>query len=275
MLKSKEIVKIAKDIVEHLTTVYAKGGCGQYITQSQYDALRNQYQWNKDHFDQSWLGKYATDCVCWIKGVLWGWTFEDPYSRAKYATNGVPDFTVEQMERDLKDCVPPAKAKEGYLLWKPGHAGMCIGNGLAIDSNYEVSGNKVTVNGMIIRKISDIKWEKAGKSPYIDYSDQDTVNIGDVIPMKVTKIENGIAYGSVKIEEPVSPVIKVGSRVTIDPGSKAGGANTKYRGLYIDSKYANGKFIDTVTKIETHFGVEEALLKTLVTWVALDSLNPV
>ena len=89
--------------------------------------------------------------------------------------------------------------------------------------------------------------------------------------MKVTKIENGIAYGQVQIAIPDE--IKVGSKVTIDPGAVAGGTNSKYRGLLIDPKYANGKFVDTVEKIETHYGNKEALLKTIWTWVDFKYLN--
>lgn len=106
----------------------------------------------------------------------------------------------------------------------------------------------------------------------------ETIKVGDVVLMEVTEIKDGYAYGRVKIDEPIPPVphgIEVGSKVTINPGAVAGGLNANYRGKKIDSKYANGKYVDTVNKIETHYGVEEARLQNIVTWVAIDSLTPV
>ena len=118
-----------------------------------------------------------------------------------------------------------------------------------------------------------------GKLPWI--CDQvnkalETIKVGDIVLMEVTEIKDGFAYGRVKIDDPVPPVpkgIEVGSKVTINPGAKAGGLNAKYRGKAIDSKYANGTYVDTVNKIETHYGVEEARLSGIVTWVAVSDLT--
>ena len=104
----------------------------------------------------------------------------------------------------------------------------------------------------------------------------ETIKVGDIVLMEVTEIKDGYAYGKVKIDEPLPPVpkgIEVGSKVTINPGAKAGGLNDKYRGKAIDPKYANGKYIDTVNKIEAHYGIEEARLQNIVTWVAVKDLT--
>lgn len=274
MITSIEFVNASIDIYNKLVTTYAKGGYGQYIDTATYNALCNQYLWNKQHFDASWLGTYATDCICWIKGVLSGWRYNVKITPAMYCKT-IPDFTDAQWGASLYDCVPISEAKAGYGLWKKGHAGICIGNGYALDSNYSVKNGKVVENGITLRKLTDVAWEKAGKSPYIDYTDQ--IEVGDIVPMIVTKIEGNKAYGETEITPAPAPtpvpVITVGSKVTIDKGARAGGLNKNYRGKLIDPKYANGKYVDTVTKIETHYGVEEALLKNIVTWVALSSLK--
>lgn len=104
----------------------------------------------------------------------------------------------------------------------------------------------------------------------------ETIKVGDIVLMEVTEIKDGYAYGKVKVGEPIDPVpkgIEVGSKVTINVGAKAGGLNDKYRGKAIDPKYANGKYIDTVNKIETHYGIEEARLQNIVTWVAVSDLT--
>jgi len=275
VMKSREAANAALEIYNNLVTIYAKGGYGQYIDNATYNALCNQYAWNRTHFNQNYLGKYATDCICWIKGMLSGWRYNVKITSQMYCKK-IPDFTDDEFGKMLTDCVPIADAKEGYGLWKQGHAGMCVGNGMAIDADYSVNGGKVVVNGMKLRKLSDVNWTKAGKIPYIDYSDQNSVKVGDLIPMIVAKIEGDKAYGEATVTPAPAPtpaVITVGSKVTIDKGAKAGGLNKNYRGKLIDPKYANGKYVDTVTKIETHYGVEEALLKNIVTWVALTSLK--
>lgn len=103
-----------------------------------------------------------------------------------------------------------------------------------------------------------------------------TIKVGDIVLMEVTEIKDGYAYGKVKVNDPLPPVpkgIEVGSKVTINPGAKAGGLNDKYRGKAIDPKYANGKYVDTVNKIESHYGIEEARLQKIVTWVAVSDLT--
>ena len=268
--KSLEFANAAVEIYNKLVTTYAKGGYGQYINQATLTALKNQYEWNKNHLTSNWLDTFATDCICWIKGELSGWRADVKITPSMYCKT-IPDFTDAQWGAMLTDCVPIEQAKPGYGLWKKGHAGICIGNGYSLDSNYAVKNGKVVENGLVLRKLTDVAWEKAGKCPYIDYSDQDEIKVGDIIPMTVTKIENGIAYGEMRISNP--DTIQVGSRVTIDKGAVAGGTNPKYRGLLIDSRYANGKYVDTVVEIAKHYGEDEAKLKEINTWVAFKYLN--
>ena len=65
------------DILKHITTlptVYYSGG----------------NEWSK------WNGKsWNFDCVVSVKSVLWGWSENKraAHGGAKYASNGVPDFT--------------------------------------------------------------------------------------------------------------------------------------------------------------------------------------
>lgn len=113
------------------------------------------------------------------------------------------------------------------------------------------------------------------------------VNVGDDLKIPVTSINADSVVGSRLIDKVPEPAptptptptpakIVVGSKVTINPGARAGGMSSDPktgRGVLIDSKYANGKYVDTVTQIATHYGVEEALLKVLFTWVATSSLT--
>lgn len=254
-----ELVSIAMDIYNNLQTVYAKGGIGWKLTESRLNYLRNQYEWNKEHLTNKDLGKYACDCSGMIVGMAYdGWRInQEPVWTRDH------DWNDQMIGDKLTDCVSPDKAVPGMCLWKKGHVGLVIFDGYELDSTTD-SG----ISGIHKRKISDVKWEKAGKLPEIEYSN---VKIGDVIPMTVTSISNGKAYGEAKLY-PLNG-IQVGDSVTIDPGAKSGGMSKKYRGKPIDPKYANGKYVDVVTKIEEHYGVEEALLRNINTWVAISSLK--
>ena len=265
-MNNYELSYNAMDIYRNLVTVYAKGGIGWKLTQSKLDSLLKQYPVNSKYISEKDLGKYVCDCSGMIVGMAYdGWRVdhEPTWTRAH-------DWNDADLGERLTDCVSPDKAEPGMCLWKKGHVGLAVFGGMALDSNAEASGS-----GIHYRKISDVNWEKAGKLPEIEYL---TIKVGDIIPMKVTSITDGTASGSAWVGVPTpsptpAPVITVGSKVTINPGARAGGLNKKYRGLLIDPKYANGKYVDTVKKIETHYGVEEALLIGINTWVAVKDLK--
>ena len=261
-MTNTELARIAKDIFAQQKTVYAKGGIGWLLTQDRYDYLYNQYQWNRDHFNSSYLGKHACDCSGMIVGMAYdGWRVnsEPVWSKAH-------DWNDWDLSEKITGCVSPDKAIEGMCLWKKGHVGLCIGDGWALDADFDASGN-----GIHKRRISDVNWEKAGKLPEIEYPDD--IKVGDIVPMEVYEIKDGYAYGKIQVSVPDE--IKVGSKVTIAKGAVSGGGNPKYANKPIDPKYANGKYVDTVQEITTFNGEKQALLKTLYTWVAFKYLTVV
>lgn len=114
------------------------------------------------------------------------------------------------------------------------------------------------------------------------------IKVGDVVAMTVTDVKDDGVFGTVKATQPApTPTppepakIVVGSKVTINPGAKAGGLNKKYYGQPISSQYANGKYVATVVEIAMHDitgtgknPVEEAKLDYPVwSWVATSSLT--
>lgn len=261
-MTNEELVQIAKDIYNNQATVYAKGGIGWLLTRNKLDSLIRQYPENKKYISEKDLGKHVCDCSGMIVGMAYdGWTVN---------TNPVwtkaHDWNDQGLHDRLTDTCDPKDAIPGMCLWKQGHVGLYIGDGMAFDSNAEKSGS-----GIHLRKVTDVAWTLAGKLPEIEYV---TVKVGDVIPMTVTQIENGVAYGETRVENPGT--IQVGSRVTIDKGAVAGGLSTDPktgRGVLISSEYANGKYIDVVEKVAKFYGEDEALLTGIRTWVAFKSLN--
>ena len=118
---------------------------------------------------------YGFDCVCLIKGVLWGWNGNaaKPYGGAAYASNGVPDLGADTMitkcsgvSADFGGIVP------GEAVWLPGHIGVYIGGGKVIECSPAFK-NCVQVTACLnigaISGMNGRKWTKHGKLPYITY----------------------------------------------------------------------------------------------------------
>lgn len=151
-----------------------------------------------------WNGySWGWDCVCLIKGILWGWDADTSKPRgggAVYASNGVPDIGTEQMinvcesvSSDFNDL------HKGELLWMPGHVGIYIGNGNVIEATASWNTWKVimtqvsstgyrTYNG----QGDGSAWQKHGYLPYVDYEEEPTpeptndIQVGDwVVPTEL------------------------------------------------------------------------------------------
>lgn len=277
--------------------LYACGGQLELLTKSVLDAKAAQYpDWYKKTSRvnpaltrYSYLlskcdkGLYIGDCCGVIKGIRMGNRVGKPhvYVRAM-------DETIEAMRKGLEDIIEKDAyhAPHGYLMvsFDDGHVATVGEEGLTDVECAESCDGLKEVPLKYQNTSPDTYWKTCGKLPWIDYSAQEVEityaeKVGDTIPMKIETIKDGVAFGSVKltpITVPVKPVqktIEVGSKVTINKGAKSGGLNANYKGKTIDPKYANGVYVDTVSKIEMHNGIKEALLKGIVTWVDVNSLT--
>ena len=123
------------------------------------------------------IGKeyFGFDCVCLVKGILWGWNGDasKKYGGAVYQSNGVPDITEEQMinacsgvSSDFSSLVP------GEFLWMQGHCGVYIGDGLAVECTPKWDNCvQITAVGNLGAKsgYNSRTWTKHGKLPYVEY----------------------------------------------------------------------------------------------------------
>ena len=129
-----------------------------------------------------WNGAtWGWDCVCLIKGILWGWSADTSKPRgggAVYCSNGVPDIGTEQMINVCNNVSTDfSNIQIGEILWLQGHVGVYIGDGNVIEatagwntykvikSQIDSSGNR-TYNG----QGGSARWQKHGFLPYVDYS---------------------------------------------------------------------------------------------------------
>lgn len=272
-MRDEDFARVAEDFANSFTC-YLYGFWGQKLTREEYNrvnALPAIHGDNNKFGNQKYIGTgvFPFDCICLLKADLAGATVDHRISYSQMASNPMGDISnadfLKLMQRNGN--INPKDAKRGMGLATKGHAAIALGNGRWVDANF-INGQQ---NGVMIHETGIEQFTCAGRIPGVEYSDG--VKVGDVIPMTVTKIENGIAYGEAKVD--VSQEIKVGSKVTIAKGAVSGGGNPKYANQPILSKYANGKYVDTVAEIGTFNGEQQARLAGINTWVAFKYLTVV
>ena len=193
-------------------TLYVMGCFGAPLTQKNKDRYCKNHSYNKQEARTAMI-KSATedtfgfDCVCLIKGILWGWKGDvsKTYGGAIYKANDVPDIGADSMIKVCKELSTDfSKIEIGEAVWMEGHIGVYIGNGLAVectpkwDNKVQITACNQTITGYNRRN-----WTKHGKLPYIDYikEQQETLPVFDkldVVKIKagVTKYSNGKTMAS-------------------------------------------------------------------------------
>lgn len=182
-MESKIFVKKAMDIAANYKTLYVMGCFGAPMNEKNKARYTDNHAYNRM---ANRTGKilaasedtFGFDCVCLIKGILWGWNGDKSkvYGGAGYDCNGVPDLdagdmfqTCQDISSDFSGIIP------GEVVWMPGHIGIYIGDGLAVESTpiwkdgvqVTAVANMGTKSGYNARR-----WTSHGKLPYVDYSDQ-------------------------------------------------------------------------------------------------------
>lgn len=203
-MKSSEFIKKAKDIATKYKTLYIYGCFGAPMNATNKKRYSTNYSYNKQaartkKIKAASSDTFGFDCVCLIKGILWGWSGNKnkTYGGAAYASNGVPDTDAGGMMKyctnvstSFKNIVP------GELVYMPGHIGIYIGDGLAVECTpIWKDGVQITAVGNIGKKsgYNTRKWTKHGKCKFIEYAVEPTpkpipttFKVGDkVVPIKL------------------------------------------------------------------------------------------
>lgn len=157
-------------------TVYATGGwgaCAGIGDNRQKYAKRCEF--NARDILNSTDDTFFFDCVCLVKGILWGWNADttDKYGGAKYASNGVGDYSINTITKmcttystDFSNIV----AGEWLHLGNE-HCGIYIGDGKAIEST-PIWGDGVQITR--VQNLGDYsyysrRWQGHGKLLWINY----------------------------------------------------------------------------------------------------------
>lgn len=169
----------AKDVAQNYKTLYTKGCFGSPMTSANKDRYTRNHDYNKQPVRKAMImdatsDTFGFDCVCLIKGLLWGWCGDKnaKYGGATYATNGVPDINADAMIKVCKDLSTDFSSVEvGEALWKPGHIGIYIGDGLAVECTPAwKNGVQITACNCTKSGYNRQNWTKHGKLPYVEYS---------------------------------------------------------------------------------------------------------
>lgn len=215
MMKVNDFVSTMKDIAENYETLYVYGCFGACLKESNLAryTTKSKYEYNQQPEVQANIKKavekgnvFGFDCVCLIKGVLWGWNGnpDATYGGAIYQANDVPDYNADKFFNMCSDISTDfSKVEVGEMLWTDGHCGVYIGHGLAVECT-PIWDNKVqkTAVGNIGKQsgYNTRTWKKHGKIAYVDYSDNRFLYSGcegaDVKTLQTSLIELNYSCGS-------------------------------------------------------------------------------
>ena len=139
-MKASTLVSTCRTIATQYTTLYVMGAFGAPLNAANKKRYKNNHEYNRQAARQAMIDRatsdtFAFDCVNLIKGILWGWSgdLSQTYGGARYASNGVPDIDANQMIRHTEQSTNFNDIEPGEMLWLDGHAGVYVGDGLAVE----------------------------------------------------------------------------------------------------------------------------------------------
>lgn len=171
VMKNTVFVEKLKDIAINYKTLYVMGCFGAPLTAANKKRYTSNHTYNKQSARTAMINgasedTFGFDCVCLIKGVLWGWNGDKTksYGGAGYAVNGVPDIGADTMITKCSDISTNfSKIEVGEAVWCSGHIGVYIGDGLAVectprwDNKVQITACNCSKNGYNRRN-----WTKHG-----------------------------------------------------------------------------------------------------------------
>ncbi len=205
----KELASAALDAAINHRTLYVSGCFGAPMTEKNRERYMKNNAYNRrpertKMIRESSEDTFGFDCVCLIKGLLWGWCGDTKanYGGAVYCSNDVPDIGANTMITRCSDVSTDfSEVETGEVVWMDGHIGVYIGDGLAVECTPRWK-NCVQVTACNCAKsgYNRRNWVKHGKLPYVEYGDKEARETEEPAEHTVVKGEtlSGIArrYGT-------------------------------------------------------------------------------
>lgn len=204
-----QLAKAAIDVAKNYKTLYVMGCFGAPLNATNKARYTKNHSYNMDATRTKMINAassdtFGFDCVCLIKGLLWGWDgdLNDVYGGSKYASNGVPDIGADSMIKVCKDVSTSnwANMEVGEAVWCSGHIGIYIGDGLAVECTPAWE-NKVQITA--VKNIgtksgySARTWTKHGKLPYVTYTGETVETPSTGTPSSPTQSNGDIQIGDI------------------------------------------------------------------------------
>lgn len=197
MIKTgNELATACLNVARNYKTLYVMGCFGAPMNTANKERYCQNHNYNQQTVRQVMIksataNTFGFDCVCLIKGLLWGWTGDTSktYGGATYASNGVPDVSADGIIGKCKDVSTDfSRMAVGELLWMSGHVGIYIGNGQAVECTPAWKNGVQVTNVLNIKSGTGHKWTKHGKLPYVTYDAAETPVVSTTASAKVESV---------------------------------------------------------------------------------------
>lgn len=202
IVTAKDLAAAAERVARQYKTLYVSGCFGAPMTESNKQRYINHHVDNQktDRIAEIMAASSDTfgfDCVCFLKALLWGWSGDrySVYGGAKYCANGVPDIDDAAMMAACSDVSTDFSSIEvGEALGMPGHIGVYIGNGLAVECTHKWD------NGVQITAVENMphpagynsrNWTSHGKLPYVTYEKEMSSAVQQTCTVALSILRNG------------------------------------------------------------------------------------
>lgn len=235
-----EFVNKLKDVANNYKTLYVMGCFGAPMTAANKKRYTSNCAYNKKSpraamINAASASTFGFDCVCLIKGVLWGWNGNKnrTYGGATYSSNNVPDIGADQMINVCSDVSTDfSEIEVGELVWMKGHVGVYIGDGLAVECTPKWKNCvQITACNCTKRGYNRRNWTKHGKLPYIEYlatevKPETPTKKEEVCNVEVKVLKKGAKGESVKALQ----ALLIGYGYTMKSGTKVYGIDGSFGG---------------------------------------------
>lgn len=181
VMTNTALANLARDVATKYKTLYVMGCFGAPMNSTNKTRYCNNHSYNKQSARTTKIKNassdtFGFDCVCLIKGLLWGWKGDTSktYGGASYNSNGVPDVGADQIMNYCTDVSTNfSNIQVGEIVHMAGHVGIYIGDGLAVECTpIWKDGVQITAVGNIGKKsgYNTRTWVNHGKLNYVEYS---------------------------------------------------------------------------------------------------------
>ncbi len=144
---------------------YVWGTFGDVLTEDLLQYKLDQYGEAVEEYEQiireKWMGRRVVDCAGLIKAYGW---YEPSEDAIMYCSSDMPDIGTDGFYEDAPDKGPIDTLPEtpGLLVYAPGHIGVYIGDGWAIEAISHAG-------GVVKTRVADRTWTHWLQCPYIQY----------------------------------------------------------------------------------------------------------